>query len=306
MATSDVPDWSANLARLRNLIATARSAGNHGEPAEAQVRRFLDRLSRSVGRHFPPAIQDRLQPEAIESVLLEKLPSFREAEGQFEAWCWVVLCNYARDLRRRSRDALDDPRTIRVEQGAEFESASARESDWDAAGSALDVLLADLRSVRRALDEVASRSSPAQRVDYHAVLLVKLRWVLFERLRRCFPVPDLATFGTKTWSGLIEVCLPWHAGESDRRFKPGWPSLEEIWREVSLVIEQVESLSFERFQSILGSLSQDTTSLTPDLWHHWVKRAKDAARGTIDPCDWDRLFGRWLPDKPLPPEEKAN
>jgi hypothetical protein len=163
----------------------------------------------------------------------------------------------------------------------------------------------DLRSVRQILDQIAWAPSPARRIDYYAVLLVQIRWAFFERLHGNLPSSDLVAFGVKTWSRLIESCLPWNAAEGGRRFKTGWPTLADMWAAMSGQIEQVESLAFEEFHSILGALSPETASLTPDLWRHWVKRAKDAAREKIDPSDWDRLFRRLLPDRPRPDEHET-
>src|SRR5579883_1085448 len=104
MVQSAVVDWSANLSRLHELIASGGPDRIPGESDEARVHRFLERLCRSLERQAPPRIRDRLQPDAILSLLLEKIPGFREGQGRFEAWCGVVVSHYAFDVCHRSRD----------------------------------------------------------------------------------------------------------------------------------------------------------------------------------------------------------
>jgi hypothetical protein len=271
-----------------------------------QVRGFLERLCRKLQDLVPPSFRDHLQPEAIESILVEKISGFREKEGRFDSWCKVVLKNHFVDLARRSHDALDHPGTIRVEQEAGFESTWVEKSHRHSPEAFLDLLHSELQSIRQMLDDLSADVTAAQRVDYHAVLLVQLRWVLFERLHRCFPDRERLALEMNTFSSLIEVCLPWHGSECDRRFRPGWPTLGAIWQGVSQEIERSDSFTFDMFQSLLESLSRETRGLTPDLWRHWVKRAKESARRRIGWCEWDRVFGHWLLDRRGQTESNLN
>ncbi|HZW32316.1 MAG TPA: hypothetical protein VFF52_16505 [Isosphaeraceae bacterium] len=305
MVQSAVVDWSANLSRLHELIASGGPDRIPGESDEARVHRFLERLCRSLERQAPPRIRDRLQPDAILSLLLEKIPGFREGQGRFEAWCRVVVSHYAFDVCHRSRDALDRPGTVSLLPGEELVASAVDDRNPSAIDSAVRDLGRELRMVRQTLDEISWDPSPARQIDYYAVLLVQLRWAFFERLHGGLPSRDLVGLEAETWSGLIESCMPWDANQHARCFKPGWPSLADLWWVIAEAIDQTGSLSFEQFSCGLRTLCPETASLTPDLWRHWVKRAKDAARERMDPSDWDRLFRRLLPDRPQQRDHEA-
>ena len=91
-------------------------------------------------------------------------------------------------------------------------------------------------------------------------------------LRKAFDPWEHAGLGKR--SDLVEYCIPWRAAESERRFQPGWPMIQQIWQAMAEEArEHVRPLSFEKYQQILESLCPETGRLTPDLWYHWTKRA---------------------------------
>ena len=288
----DKPDWGENFDRLRSLIADATGA----EAADGEViQSFLVGLSRRVGRTFPPAIRDDLSPDAITSLLVERVNQFRLDRGHFRTWCYTVLTNHAISLHRRlGRDALG--RASTVQEGLEVES-DARMSI-----GVVDHLEADERlemefgRIRQVLDQVAWEPEGTERVDYYAVFVVHLRLALEARLRK-LGIEDPESFACP--SRFIEFCLPWRESERHRRFESGLPPLGPLWAALGDAIDRSgATFSFDQFHAVLATLDAEGAGrLTADRWNQWTKRARDKVRSKAGPESWDRTFAHWFPDR---------
>ena len=196
-----------NFDRLRTLITDATG----GEATDGdEVRAFLGELSRRAGRMFPPAIRDELSPDAILSLLVERVGRFRPEGGNFASWCRAVLRNHAISLQRKlSRDAPGRSATGHGEVGRGW---TGGHGGGRARLGADEQLQVEIQWIRRILDQVAWEPEGTERVDYYAVFLVDLRLAQEARLRK-LAMEDPDSFPCP--SQLIEFCLPWREREYD-------------------------------------------------------------------------------------------
>ena len=293
MSEPEFPDWERRLSVLRHLILEQEHSL---EPAPRDLTpstSFLQEVCRRAGQGLPAAVSDWLQPDAAQSLLTEKIDGFRPERGDFRNWCIAVVKNDAISrLRQMNKDALGHARTGKA--GDESSEEESWMGDHDPSGESLELMTEQLDRIRSHLDRCHSQQQG--RIDYHAVLLVHLRWFLSERLRKAFDPWEHAGLGNR--SELVEYCLPWRAAESERRFQPGWPMIQQIWQAMAEEArEHARPLSFEKYQQILESLCPEAGRLTPDLWYHWTKRARDRAREQIGTPAWDSSLGLWFTDR---------
>lgn len=294
----DKPDWTANLERLRALIVEAR--GDRSEDDKASVRAFLVELSRRVGRSFSPAIRDELEPDAILSLLAEKVNRFRSDGGAFVPWCHVVVQNHASTLRRTlQRDGLGRTKTGSSGSSREIDLLQEKTTQFLGNDGSLNEELESIgerfQVLRLALNDVTWEPEGSRRVDYYAVLLLHLRMILAARLQRY--TNDGNVLPMFCWSKFIEFCLPWRGGEGQRYFRPGEPSLADVWTGLASRIDASEDdIPLDLADELLGTMeSLGSDRLTIDVWHQWTKRARDQVRTRLAPEAWDRAFASWFP-----------
>jgi len=294
MSKSGAPDLTENLTRLHAFIGRELAPENPGCPERAIVSKFLADVSRIAraklaskrGYDLAATVADWLAPDAIESVLAEKVTKYNPAERGFRGWCVTVVHKYATDkVRHLNRDALGHTST-----GFLLEKKETR-AGVTPGEEGLSLIM---ERVRGLCDRVADQ--PRGTIDYFAVFLVQLRWVVAERIRKGLSEWELEGLGKR--SEIVEFLLPWTGEESQRRFREGWPRIAEIWKAMAVVMEQTDrALSFTQFQELLEKRHPEAVDLRADVWHQWVRRAKKAAQSLVGPGDWDECLGRLLPDR---------
>ena len=225
MSEPEFPDWERRLSVLRRLILEQEHSLKPAPRDLTPSTSFLQEVCRRGGQGLPAAVSDWLQPDAAQSLLTEKIDGFRPERGDFRNWCIAVVKNDAISrLRQMNKDALGHARTGKA--GDESSEEESWMGDHDPSGESLELMTEQLDRMRSHLDRCHSQQQG--RIDYHAVLLVHLRWFLSERLRKALDPWEHAGLGNR--SELVEYCLPWRAAESERRFQPGWPMIQQIWQ----------------------------------------------------------------------------
>jgi len=286
MSCQDLPEDAGELACLCLDL---------GQPEDRRDRALqkllppITRLARRVAAGFPRSFREEFVAQA-ESVVWERLRHFDPAKGRFEDWCRTVLYHHNVDeLRRASAGVVlaapggDDPRAVqRVELNAGADADS-------------DQLLDLLRELRRVLDRLSWQ--PARGVDYFAVLLLQLRLVVARILvaQTGGAEPEHAV----PLRELVEWSLPWREEEAAACMKPGWPTLQASWDALCRILKGAHRRIETRMlcDAVCPQLP-DARRLSPDVWNHWVNRAKRKARQRLrDPETWERLLGRLLPDR---------
>ncbi|MBI2806674.1 MAG: hypothetical protein HYX68_16970 [Planctomycetes bacterium] len=221
----------------------------------------------------------------------EKRKRFRG--GCYQAWCQVVLDRRRADLDRTRR------RVIGVSLSEHVKLISERPSTAQG-GEDQDLLTAfrfeaDLKRLRKEIERL-ERCFPSPRgngVHYYAILLVQLRLALARRLRGF--AGDESNFGDHGFSDFLVAHLPWTNDELT--FRAGWPLLREIWIALQDCLSQPPHwCNGQRFCGLINELLAGKTQLTPDVWRHWCKRAKEMARKEVTASDWDELFAPFLQD----------
>jgi len=294
MSKSGAPDLTENLTRLHTLIGRELAPEISGCPERAIVLKFLAEVSRIAratlasryGNDLEATVNEWLAPDSIESLLAEKVTKYNPAEGGFRGWCVKVVRNNALDkVRHLNRDALGHTST-----GIFLETKDARAGVTQGEEKLSEIV----ERVRGLCDLVAKQ--PKGKIDYFSVLLVQIRWVVAERIRKGLSEWELEGLGKP--SEIVEFLLPWTEEESQRRFREGWPRIAEIWEAMAVVMTQTDrALSFTQFQELLEKRHPEAVDLRADVWHQWVRRAKKAAQSLIGPGDWDQCLGHLLPDR---------
>jgi hypothetical protein len=153
------------------------------------------------------------------------------------------------------------------------------------------------RDQRETLDRICPLPATTRGVNYFAVLLLQLRWVMAKCLSAHRACGESAL--TISLAELIARCLPWSPDEDAACIKAGWPTLKAMWATLSAELcRAAPRVDAPLLCRILQPSLPEPARLTPDVWNHWVKRAKEEARRRLNDEDlWGRLFGPLLPDR---------
>lgn len=282
-------DLPADLSDLACLV------GDSSQPQErrCQALELLVPAIEAIARQVAPRIRKPCRGDLIaesRSLIWSRIDQFDPDLGRFEDWCRTVLHNYSIDLWRRSNRGPVKPAAGGDAPDAALQSAVAIAPD-DRVDEAIEVF----RQLRAVLDRIAWPAS--REVHYYAVLLLQLRLAVARRLT---PEP---LDGDDLWRSelpeLIDWLVPWHPDENSACIKAGWPSLAELWSAYCGAIRD-SGLRIEapRLSQVVGRLLPPPAQLTPDVWNHWVHRAKREARRRVqDDGVWTRCFNGLLPDR---------
>jgi hypothetical protein len=266
------------------IVTDPEASAERRSQAMARLLPQIIAIARRVAAGRPRRERDDLLSEAG-SIIWERLRRFHQSKGTFDAWCSVVLYHQAID---RWRDAYGD--------GNETPPDDLPDDRDDNACTTEDEL-ARLAELRSTLDRIAWMPQSPAGVHYFAVLLLQLRLAIARQWSS--KVSEATASSAVDLVGLLEWLAPWRGPESGARIKPGWPPLTAVWSTLSADLEQ-PPYSIEpaalciRVQPVLDGANR----LTPDVWNHWVKRAKEAARRRLADDDvWDWCFRPLLPDR---------
>ena len=293
MSEPEFPDWERRLSVLRHLILEQEHSL---EPAPRDLTpstSFLQEVCRRAGQGLPAAVSDWLQPDAAQSLLTEKIDGFRPERGDFRNWCIAVVKNDAISrLRQMNKDALGHARTGKA--GDESSEEESWMGDHDPSGESLELMTEQLDRIRSHLDRCHSQQQG--RIDYHAVLLVHLRWFLSEHLRKAFDPWEHAGLGNR--SELVEYCLPWRTAESERRFQPGWPMIQQIWQAMAEEAREHARPCRSRSTSKFSKASVPRRAVLPRTCGITGRSAAGTGRAEqIGTPAWDSSLGLWFTDR---------
>ena len=223
------------------------------------------------------------------AIIWERAGQFDPDGGRFEDWCSTVLFNHAIDLWRKTTRSA-----VRPAAGGCDSAATMRASPEVDADEASEELMELCRELRAAVDRIAWPASRS--VHYFAALLLQLRMEMARRLRRQ-PSAEATAWRTD-FPELVEWLLPWHPDEEAACLRPGWPTLLELWTALGDAIGDPDGrIEGSLVCSTARRLLAPRPQLTPDVWNHWVNRAKRDARHRLsDEAVWARCFSRLLPD----------
>jgi hypothetical protein len=296
------PDDSAPRRPLSELAAILTSAApeEEKERAVAALRPAIERVAAEVASGRPGDLAQRIRQDAW-GVIWEKLTrtagaTYDPSRGDFEAWCRVVLGNWAKDLfKHRARDPVDlaRPGVHGRAIPPEVERLPDRSPGKEAAEESCRRLEESLEEVRSWLNEVGG--DWAERgVDFFAVFLLHLRQGLVNRLGRTWAAETDDLPGGEI-SSVAERCIPWHPPEKLRSFRPGWPALSAVWDALRPVADAPPyRLEGDAVCDAINRL-RGGSEVTVACWHQWTNRARRRARERIAPDAWQRLFAPWLP-----------
>ncbi|NLX99920.1 MAG: sigma-70 family RNA polymerase sigma factor [Rhodopirellula sp.] len=224
------------------------------------------------------------------TIIWLRVHQFNPSAGRFDDWCRTVLHNYAVDLWRKSNSGLVRPAAGGDESGAAMDLAVTVDTDQES-----EEAMERCRELRAALDRIAW--APSRGVYYFSVLLLQLRLAMARRLTQDQLNADAV------WRSelpqFVEWLLPWRPDEDRACFKRNWPPLGQVWSAVREVIcEPPSRIEAPVLCEVVGRWLPASSQLTPDVWNHWVHRAKREARDRVrDEVVWARCFSRLLPDR---------
>jgi hypothetical protein len=209
--------------------------------------------------------------------------------GSFRAWCAVVVYRHAVDLWRSGKCGVPGLPPAKCEArgaGARPDDAAEREA-FD------DILVERKEQLRAALDRLGRELGPsAHGTDYFAVLLLKLRLAMAEQVN----LEDVLEAEPRRFAEFLAWCLPWVGMEPARRFRDGWPPLSMIWTNLGECLARPpHCLDGPALCERLSRLHDAV--VTPDVWNHWVNRAKKEAQARLAADEWEGLFARFFPDR---------
>lgn len=282
----DIPAVASELA---SLVADRNQPEERRHRALERLVPLIEENAWQTAARFPEWLRNDLREESRTIVWL-RVHQFDPSLGRFEDWCRVVLHNYGVDLLRKSRKGLVRPAT-----GGQAASTAVCLPATTAPEETSDQVMQRCRELRAVLDSITWL--PPRGVNYFAVLLVQLRLSMIRRLIPNNAAQEISSEGQIP--DLVEWLLPWHPHEEQASFKSGWPSLSQLWSALrSLAGHPGSAMGAPVLCQTLDRLLPPWVRLTPDLWHHWVHRAKDNARCRLqDESIWIRCFGRLLPDR---------
>lgn len=277
----------SGLAELAGLVADSSQPEVRRSQALERLVPTIEAIARQVATRFRRQLQNDLVEES-RTIIWERIGQYNRTAGRFEHWCRTVLYHYAVDLWREAKRGPVRPAVGGDEPSAALELAVAVDGDGDE-------VMERCRELRAVLDRIAW--APPRGVRYFSVLLLHLRLVMARHLTQGPRSEDPA------WRGelpdLVEWLLPWHWEEAQGRFKQDWPPLAQLWTEVREIIrEPTLPIEAPMLCQVVGPLLPASSQLTPDVWNHWVHRAKYEARHRLeDGAVWTRCFNRLLPDR---------
>ncbi len=265
-------------------------------PAEVRAQAWgkliptIEAIARQATRPHPESADDAVGAiwELLDPSACGGKNPYDPTNGSFCAWCRVVLYRRALDRARRRGPlggaALPIP---------EVEDPAGMAEEWAA------LLMERRERLRESLDRLSSPLEPTRGVDYFAVLLVQLRLAM---ARRAGPVLEAECPARPPRAAdFIAWCVPWTRDEHSRSFKPGWPQLCVVWGKLE---DRFDRPPFWVAAGELCACIDGTGAvLTPDLWNHWVTRAKVLAREVLGAEAWIALFADFLPDRPVRPRD---
>ena len=296
---------------------TVTNMGNSPSDRDERLDDLAERLAASTDRAEQDAILRKMEPELIyvrrmaagreglrgselELFAEEGVSRFWEKRGKydpdkgarFSSWWWTVCRNEARDAIRKRKRGVVLP-ALGGDEQAFPERAAANLSAND--GGDDTVSLQDCYKTQRALlDELRSKmAAESGKVNLFAVLLVKLR------LATAAAIAKMEAEGGREMlvGGLAADYMRWRRDEEELSFRPGWPTLGEIWGELS---PKLVADSWRKYAEMLVDVVNDRISgpapFRGDLWPRWCKRAKELARSHISSENWERCFARLMPD----------
>jgi RNA polymerase sigma factor (sigma-70 family) len=284
----NLPD---NPTELAQIVADESTSDDRRNQALGKLAPLIRRLAIAVDKRFG----GDLGFEFIEGAAghyWARRKAFNPEKGSFRAWFWRVLRNRRIDfLRRRQRDRTRQASGAKLDNEPDpvETSGQAREAaDADRANFAKDL--------RMLLDRMSwTPESETTQVDLFAVFLLQIRLAAADDVSSSLdgdeePPDEMAK--------LMAENLPWRKAEEGLRFKPSYPTLRKIWAALRTDLNRppycVSSLALcEMLTKLLGG----KLIITRDLWYHWVKRAKEIAKGKIDAEHWERFFTAWFPDR---------
>jgi len=283
---SDLPTDASGLACL---------VADPSQPEERR-RRALERLvptieaiARQVAKGFRRCLGDDLVAESRTIVWL-RVHQFNPSVGRFEDWCRTVLHHCAVDLWRKAKCGVVRPAAGGDDSEAAMDLAVTVDVDEES-----EEAMERCRELRAVLERIAW--GPSRGVHYFSVLLLQLRLVVARHLTQDQLSEDAV------WRSelpqFVEWLLPWRADEQQACFRQGWPPLEQVWSALREVIcEPASRIEAPVLCEVMGRLLPPSLQLTPDVWNHWVHRAKHEARHRLqDEAVWTRCFSRLLPDR---------
>ena len=289
--------------------ASSESARNE---ASRVVMSIIERVAQKVAWRFNPWVARELSDTAVAHVY-GVLDKYCPCEGKFETWVFQVLYNKARDIWRRrarqrtiffsellgllseeSQDEGDDSEVSVEELGPVVYPPTP----WPEIEDEFEVLF---RQRREAMDRLAASDTGRSRVNRKAVLWIRLRLGQAHSLQKA-PFAIFQEHAREPWiqdgglGGIVAVCIPWQASEAHWSFRPDWPTIGELWKELASRLDaKPEAPDDATFCQLVSDLAgQD---LSPGQWQQWCRRAKRWARDVLGSDLWQETFGNLMPDK---------
>ncbi|TVS20132.1 MAG: hypothetical protein EA424_05495 [Planctomycetaceae bacterium] len=274
--------------------AWACLAADSGQPQEVRDRAWeqlfpvIQRIGRQIASRFRGHPFDDLAAESA-AIIWARIQQFQPERGDFENWCRTVLQHHAIDVWRKQ-----ERNPVQPAVGGQEKCLALHSATIDDAQEGSEAAEARCRQLRSVLNRIAWPRSRA--VDYFAVLLLQLRLAA----ARHFTQDPLSQ--DRAWrselSAHVEWLLPWSPDEQQARLKSDWPPLATLWQAVSMGLgNPAVKIDAQLICRTVEPLLPAATQLTPDLWNHWVHRAKERARHEVqNPAVWEQCFCRLLPD----------
>lgn len=241
--------------------------------------------------------------DLVNDVILHELekPTIPKALHDRKNYLKTCIKNRSIDLIRKiiaESKSIDAARSWPAQHQANPTLGAATECESViASAEALKTLLSQSLAL---LNAAAPSLIRASGVNYFAVLMFQLRLVLAIKLKPG-PGDSPADARDPSVSDLAALLVPWGEALAESSFRRGLPDLDRSWQAIrqSLDTPTLRTTIFDFCTAFndLQSPADKTFRLTPALWYQWVKRAKNLAKETIAPNEWNRCLSHWLPDR---------
>lgn len=248
-------------------------------PDMVRIRERLLPYARSVARRFG------LRSLATVDDLLDHVLVWEWEKGR--TWTDeddMLACLRAR-IHGHALDLLEERRTAaRQVEDSVIGSVAAPIEDAD------PVTPEEAREgVGRLRESLARIAWPAAKrrdgVAHYGVLLLETRLALVCEFDRRLP-----EFGDGSrFAFVVEDALPWDPDQRSIRLRAGGPSIGEVWEAMrpGLSRRPPAATGGDVARAIRDLTGKDDVGM--DLWHRWTCRAREGARETMDPDDWQLL-----------------